>query len=152
MKQLLMSGVSLVVDRYAFSGVAFTAAKQVTLLPSPGLHTDPLSTNSLPTYTQVASMEWCKSPDIGLPAPDIVFYLDLPAGAAQERHEYGSERYETAEFQALVKEQFTAMMENSWKLVNAARTIDSIHIEVLESAKEVIEQQAYKPIKLLWTE
>jgi dTMP kinase len=123
-----MSGVSLVVDRYAFSGVAFTAAKQV------------------------ASMEWCKSPDIGLPAPDIVFYLDLPAGAAQERHEYGSERYETAEFQALVKEQFTAMMENSWKLVNAARTIDSIHIEVLESAKEVIEQQAYKPIKLLWTE
>lgn len=31
MKRLLMSGVSLVVDRYAFSGVAFTAAKQVSL-------------------------------------------------------------------------------------------------------------------------
>lgn len=29
MKRLLMRGVSLVVDRYAFSGVAFTAAKQV---------------------------------------------------------------------------------------------------------------------------
>lgn len=29
MKRLLMRGVSLVVDRYAYSGVAFTAAKQV---------------------------------------------------------------------------------------------------------------------------
>ena len=96
-------------------------------------------------------MEWCKSPDIGLPAPDIVFYLDLPAEAAREREEYGSERYETAEFQALVKKQFTSMMEQSWKIVNASRTIESIHTEVLETALEIIDQQADKPIKLLWT-
>ena len=97
-------------------------------------------------------MEWCKSPDIGLPAPDIVFYLDLPAEVAREREEYGSERYETAEFQALVKKQFTSMMEQSWKIVNASRTIESIHKEVLEAALEIIDQQADKPIKLLWTE
>lgn len=31
MKQILHSGTSLIVDRYAFSGVAFTAAKKVSL-------------------------------------------------------------------------------------------------------------------------
>ena len=99
----------------------------------------------------MASLEWCKSPDIGLPAPDIVFYLDLPPEAARERKEYGGERYETAEFQTLVKQQFTSMMEQSWKIVNASRTIDTIHTEVLEAALEIIEQQTDKPIKLLWT-
>lgn len=32
MKRLLQTGTSLVVDRYAFSGVAFTAAKSVSIL------------------------------------------------------------------------------------------------------------------------
>ncbi|KAL5476299.1 hypothetical protein EMCRGX_G026225 [Ephydatia muelleri] len=67
-KQLLLSGTSLVVDRYAFSGVAFTAAKMVS----------------------GTTMEWCKSPDVGLPAPDVVFYLTLPAEVAQTRQEYGA--------------------------------------------------------------
>lgn len=31
MKKCLTSGTTLVVDRYAFSGVAYTAAKQVTI-------------------------------------------------------------------------------------------------------------------------
>jgi dTMP kinase len=44
MKQKLRDGVTLVVDRYAFSGAAFTAAKGV-------------------------DMEWCKATDQGLPAP-----------------------------------------------------------------------------------
>ena len=39
------------VDRYAFSGVAFTAAKGLDL-------------------------EWCKNPDRGLPKPDLVLQLE----------------------------------------------------------------------------
>ena len=88
---------------------------------------------------------------MGLPAPDQVFYLDLPARVAEEREEYGSERYEKAEFQELVKQQFSDMMEQSWTVVNAARTIEEIHEEVLETAKKVIAQQAREPITLLWT-
>jgi thymidylate kinase len=32
MKQLLRSGTTLVIDRYAYSGVAYTAAKEVCIL------------------------------------------------------------------------------------------------------------------------
>ena len=43
------------VDRYAFSGVAFSAAKGTL------------------------SMDWCKGPDRGLPKPDLVLFLDVSA-------------------------------------------------------------------------
>ena len=51
----LDAGTHVFVDRYAFSGVAFSAAK-------PGL-----------------SLEWCKGPDKGLPQPDLVCFLDVSA-------------------------------------------------------------------------
>jgi thymidylate kinase len=53
LKARLNSGETLVCDRYAFSGVAFTAAKGTL------------------------DLEWCKNPDRGLPAPDAVIYLDV---------------------------------------------------------------------------
>ena len=53
LKTRLNAGETLVCDRYAFSGVAFTAAKGTL------------------------DLEWCKNPDRGLPAPDAVIYLDV---------------------------------------------------------------------------
>ena len=53
LKARLISGETLVCDRYAFSGVAFTSAKGTL------------------------DLEWCKNPDRGLPAPDAVIYLDV---------------------------------------------------------------------------
>eukprot|EP00750_Incisomonas_marina_P012491 INCI16902.1.p1 GENE.INCI16902.1~~INCI16902.1.p1 ORF type:complete len:222 (+),score=37.24 INCI16902.1:68-733(+) len=47
---LLEQGTSIVCDRYTFSGVAFSASKV-------GM-----------------DVEWCKAPDDGLPAPDVVFF------------------------------------------------------------------------------
>lgn len=55
----LRSGTTLVCDRYAYSGVAYTSAK--------GL-----------------DMEWCKSNDRGLPSPDCIIYLDMPIEEAAE--------------------------------------------------------------------
>lgn len=78
--QALRSGTTLVVDRYAYSGVAYTAAKQV-----PGL-----------------TIDWCRAPDEGLPAPDVTFYLQLPQSAAGARDGFGEERYEQADFQEKV--------------------------------------------------
>lgn len=69
------------VDRYAYSGVAFTAAKGL-----PGLGAD-----------------WCRAPDAGLPAPDAVVFLSLSAEAAAARGGYGEERYERAAFQQEVR-------------------------------------------------
>lgn len=73
----LLSGTTLVVDRYAFSGVAYSAAKGV-----PGM-----------------DVEWCRNPDIGLPAPDLVVYLRVSNVVAAARAGFGEERYEKAEFQ-----------------------------------------------------
>jgi dTMP kinase len=44
----MVAGQTVIVDRYAFSGVAFSAAKE-------GM-----------------SMEWCREPDRGLPKPGII--------------------------------------------------------------------------------
>ena len=86
-----------------------------------------------------------------MPAPDIVFYLGLPAEAALEREQFGGERYETTDFQELVKQQFSVMREGSWRVLNAARTIDDLHKEILEVAKRVIREETQKPIGGLWT-
>ncbi|GLH10979.1 Stomatin-like protein 2 [Gryllus bimaculatus] len=52
MKKLLNSGVTLIVDRYSHSGVAFSAAK-----------------NEM-------SIHWCYQPEIGLPKPDLIIDAD----------------------------------------------------------------------------
>lgn len=76
----LRSGKTLVVDRYAYSGVAYSAAKAV-----PGM-----------------DVAWCKSPDTGLPAPDLTVYLRVSDAVAAARAGFGEERYEKAEFQEKV--------------------------------------------------
>ena len=63
MEALLRAGVHLIVDRYSFSGVAFSAAKG-----NPHLDRD-----------------WCSAPERGLLAPDAVFFLDIDASAAKQR-------------------------------------------------------------------
>ena len=75
LKKALLNGTHVIVDRYAFSGVAFSAAK-------PGL-----------------SLDWCRQPDRGLPKPDLVCFLDVSAKEAKVRGGYGDERYEKEKFQ-----------------------------------------------------
>lgn len=53
----LLEGTHLVCDRYAYSGVAYSGAKGLDL-------------------------NWCKAGDKGLPAPDCIFYLDIPVDDA----------------------------------------------------------------------
>jgi thymidylate kinase len=60
MEDLLNAGTHLVVDRYAYSGVAYSAAK--------GL-----------------SRQWCASVEEGLLAPDAVFFLEVNPEAAGNR-------------------------------------------------------------------
>lgn len=51
------------VDRYAYSGVAYSAAKGNPLL----------------------TMDWCKACDTGLPAPDPVIYLAMSTEGSAQR-------------------------------------------------------------------
>ncbi|CAJ1059769.1 thymidylate kinase [Xyrichtys novacula] len=89
MKKKLEQGTTLVVDRYAFSGVAFTSAK-------PGF-----------------DLDWCKSPDVGLPKPDLVMFLQLSPAEAARRGQFGEERYETSVFQKTVQQKFEHLMKDT---------------------------------------
>lgn len=44
-------------------------------------------------------VSWCKAPDAGLPAPDLVIYLNVSNEVAAARAGFGGERYERSDFQ-----------------------------------------------------
>ncbi len=132
LKQKLESGVTLVVDRYSFSGVAFSAAKG----------------------NKHMSMEWCFGPEVGLPAPDVIFYLDVSQDVAEKRGGYGLERYERKEFQSAVGKVFHSMREKQaggcdWVLVDANAGMDDVAAVIEEKAKKVIEDVKTKPVGVL---
>ncbi|EGD73579.1 thymidylate kinase [Salpingoeca rosetta] len=125
MKQALKSGVSLVIDRYAFSGVAFTSAK--------GL-----------------DMDWCKSPDANLPSPDLHIHLELDPTEAAKRVGFGSERYEVTEFQAKVKAKYedlyASMTRPPRRIDVAGLSIEDVHAKVLELALEQLQDAALSKV------
>lgn len=109
----------MICDRYAFSGVAFSAAK-------PSL-----------------SYEWCKAPDISLPAPDAVLFLDISPEVAQQRGGYGEERYEKEEMQIRVRQIFRqieadTLRSNShiiWSTIDASGILDEVERRIQEVVK-----------------
>lgn len=130
MKQMradLENGITLVVDRYAYSGVAFSAAKRLDI-------------------------KWCKSPDVGLIAPDRVFFLDIHPDDAAQRGGYGDEIYEKREVQMEVRVKFFSMMNSAWSVVDALKTPDDIHRQVLALTNKVLRQHEEnpKPLAKLW--
>lgn len=60
------------------------------------------------------------NPDVGLPKPDLVMFLQLNPSMAANRGEYGIERYETNGFQRTVSQRFEELMQDSsvnWKVI-----------------------------------
>ena len=124
----LRAGTHIVCDRYAFSGVAFSAAKGLAI-------------------------EWCKAPDRGLPAPDRVLYLELPLDVAAARGGFGDERYEKAEMQAKVKALYeNALANDSWRRFDATRDIDSLAAQLLAEAEAVCARVAHAPIEQMFVQ
>ena len=118
MEEKLSSGVTLVVDRYSYSGVAFTAAKGV-----PGL-----------------DLEWCKAPERGLLRPDAVLYLNMPIEAAQKRGGFGEELYETSDLQKAVRANFERLTEDWWTTVDATGTVEEVAEECERVAKDAVDR------------
>jgi thymidylate kinase len=78
--ETLANGTTIVCDRYAHSGVAFTSSKVV--------QEEGDTNQQQQQQQQQLSLEWCRAPDRGLPAPDAVIYLQLSADQAEERGGY----------------------------------------------------------------
>jgi dTMP kinase len=131
-RQDLCSGISVICDRYAYSGVAFTAAKRS------------------------ASLEWCKASDTGLPRPDIVIYLQISADITARRPKYGRERYESVEFQREVCQKYDELRDDNWFIVDASWPIDVVHARILNHVNrfydDVVAKQTVSSLALreLW--
>ncbi|KAI9359851.1 thymidylate kinase-like protein [Pilaira anomala] len=117
LEEKLKSGKTLVVDRYAFSGVAFSSAKGLDL-------------------------EWCRNPDIGLLSPDIVLFLDLDIEEAEKRGGFGEERYEKRDLQMKVRDEFMKLKDDTWKFIDASQSKENVEKDIwktIETTKKSIE-------------
>ena len=76
----------LLLDRYYYSGAAYSCAKDPSL-----------------------TLEWCLGCEEGLPAPDMIFYF---SGDFSKRENFGNERYEISEFQQTVATNFEKLFEH----------------------------------------
>ncbi|VDK56490.1 unnamed protein product [Anisakis simplex] len=96
MREKLEKGISLIVDRFAYSGIAYTVAKEKNI-----------------------SLEWAKLHDVGMLRPDCVFFFDLSPEVAAKRSGYGGERLESYEYQCRVYEIMKKLGEQNhdiWKV------------------------------------
>ncbi|KAF8142305.1 thymidylate kinase [Mycena galopus ATCC 62051] len=126
-EQLLAAGTTVVCDRYAFSGVAFSAAKGLPL-------------------------EWCRSPDVSLPAPDVTLFLDITPEQARIRGGYGEERYEKEEMQRQVRDvfhQISSEFEASWVTIDAGREREDVAEEVWKLVRPLTGGLSI-PLQRLW--
>lgn len=95
-------------------------------------------------------LDWCKEPDRGLPAPDLVVYLDISPEVQNERGDWGQERYEKEEMQRKVVENFVKLADDTWVRVNASQASTEIHSKILDAAMNTINMCKAKPIKDLY--
>ncbi|AEN03741.1 thymidylate kinase [Yokapox virus] len=100
-KDRLKNGISVISDRYSFSGVAYSAANGF-------------------------SIEVSKSYESGLPKPDMVIFLD--SGTTELEKNIGEELYEEIEFQKKVLVEFKNLIKNekdiNWKVIPSDLTYD----------------------------
>ena len=127
----------MVIDRYYYSGIVYSAAKGKADL----------------------SLKWARDPEIGLPRPDICLFLDIAPDAAAKRGGFGGEKYETSVMQKRVRELFYELMGTSdgldIQVVEAARSVEEVEQDIMGRVKRVMEQpKMVKPLTAIlpWEE
>ena len=129
----LQSGTHVICDRYTYSGQAYSMAKNVDI-----------------------TQEWARSPDAGLPAPDLVVYLNLPVECTVKRSGFGSERYEKIDLLRKVQRAFEILRaqwqkgdDAPWFSIDATDDARSIHKAIYAKACTVIESVVTRKIQTL---
>ena len=122
----LHSGTTVVIDRYAGSGAAYTAAMTGRCL------------------------NWCKAPDSGLPSPDIVIFLNVSNETQCSRSNWGEERYENNEIQSHVASNYKKIMDKTWCMINADDDKSRIHSQILKKILGIIDQVKDLPVGKLY--
>lgn len=114
-RKQIESGVTLIVDRYSYSGVVFTSAKQCV------------------------DFKWCCGPENGLPKPDIVMFLKLSTSEMAKRSGFGDERYENIEFQNRVDINYDKFKNDNFIQVDANQDVSILTNTLLEQVLKTID-------------
>ncbi|KAK6463749.1 thymidylate kinase [Scheffersomyces coipomensis] len=102
---LLNDGYFIVLDRYIYSGIAYSLAKfEYAKLNKEGNITSTVD-------KQIGDVNWLIGPDVGLPKPDLTLFLTIDLQELANRKGWGDERYELQEFQTIVKKSFLSIFE-----------------------------------------
>ena len=131
-KEKLAAGITLVCDRYAYSGVVYTIAQE--------------------EQDGNKDVEWCATADVGLPEPDLILFLDLPIHKAAARPGYGKEVYENEAFQTRIRELFLEYKTDQlWISVNADLAIDELTVVVLTLVKNIMacSDKLHQPVRAM---
>ncbi|MFH4976722.1 hypothetical protein AB6A40_003431 [Gnathostoma spinigerum] len=127
MREKLLSGTTLIVDRYLYSGIAYSMAKG--------------------TLNQ--SMEWAKLHDVGELKPDRILFFDIHPSEVKTRSGFGDERLESLDLQTRVYEYMKMLMsedEELWKTIEAKKNIDDVTEDVWNAVTSVLSSVSNKPL------
>ena len=107
----ITNGITVIVDRYSYSGVVYTVAKA-----NPDL-----------------SLDWAWHPEIGLPRPDLCLFLRISPEEAAKRGGFGAERYENEPMQRRVRALFQDLFDRQQgedeagvRIVDAGRAFEEV--------------------------
>lgn len=127
----LSHGSTLIVDRYSFSGIAYTMASR---------------------RASFITLDWCCAPEEGLPAPDVVIYLKISPEKALARGTTG-EKYETSEYleraAKIYEERLMGLGTPDWRVVDADRPVEFVQADIRAIAEEIIKKVREKPLNFL---
>lgn len=116
----LLNGITIIVDRYSYSGAVYSAAKD-----NPDL-----------------SLEWAWQPEVGLPRPDLLLFLSISLQEAAKRDGFGQERYETDVMQTRVRDLFENLLsmhhDHEIRVIDAGPPIDEVAQKMLSTTLEVL--------------
>lgn len=73
------------------------------------------------------SLDWTWAPEVGLPAPDLLLFLDVDEDEAQRRGGFGNERYEYAEMQQMVRQTFYELLQRMERELGTTTKIITIN-------------------------
>jgi dTMP kinase len=114
----IANGVTVIVDRYSYSGAVYSAAKG-----NPNL-----------------SLRWAWQPEIGLPQADLYLFLRISLEEAAKRGGFGAERYENDRMQTRVRELFSSFLklphDEEVRIVDAGRPLDQVAQDILDPVLE----------------
>jgi len=125
-------GLTIVVDRYYYSGIVYSAAKD-----RPDLN-----------------LQWAREPEVGLPRPDICIFLNLAPEVAMTRGGFGSEKYETSEMQNKVRELFYELLKRpdgeDMVLIDAGRSLDDVQRDMRGLTEKLLQGKGMqKPLRTI---